>query len=219
MGTSPRLERKSLRQADREVLSNGAHGGDSYLGQLGSPHSALRLRPRQLSRREDRGKMAVGPDDRRLGLPPASPPAQAHRRTPRQEGLDCCQVSSARVACFLREPCQLMSSRSRPSLVSRTTPGQSLIVATAIRGPQGCLKTDCSVITHASPSTCRGCVQHETSVANLLVEACTVGWPTASKCEAASLEDRDCGGVGRPPTQQSSASRKVVRQSSDISFG
>ena len=42
-----------------------------------------------------------------------------HTQAYGQEGLDFCQVSSVSVVRFLREPCQVTSSRSRPSLVSR----------------------------------------------------------------------------------------------------
>lgn len=42
-----------------------------------------------------------------------------HTPSLRAGGLDFCQVSSASVVRFLRQPCQVTSSRSRPSLVSR----------------------------------------------------------------------------------------------------
>lgn len=42
-----------------------------------------------------------------------------HTQAYGQEGLDFCQVSSVNVVRIFREPCQVTSSRSRPSLVSR----------------------------------------------------------------------------------------------------
>lgn len=57
--------------------------------------------------------------------------------TPRRERLDCCQVSPASIVRFLRGPSQVLSSRSRPSLVSRIQlQGKRQILTTSMREAQ-----------------------------------------------------------------------------------